>query len=90
MGDVAPKAGKDAAKVSALIMGEEYVIRGDADSDYIEGIARNVDARMRRIAESNQRLSLQQAAVLAALNIADELESSKRRAADLLRLLEQI
>ncbi|HON42173.1 MAG TPA: cell division protein ZapA [Bacillota bacterium] len=81
---------KDSSRVSALIMGEEYVIRGDAPSEYIEDLARDLDSRMQKLSESNPRLSLHQTAVLSALNLADELSSCRRRYADLLRLLEQV
>ncbi len=80
---------KDSSKVSTLIMGEEYVIRGDAPSEYIEDLARDLDSRMQKLSEANPRLSLHQTAVLSALNLADELSSCRRRCADLLRLLEQ-
>jgi len=81
---------KDSSRVSALIMGEEYIIRGDAPGEYIEDLARDLDLRMQKISEANPRLSLHQTAVLSALNLADELSSCRRRYADLLRLLEQV
>ena len=81
---------KDGSRVSALIMGEEYVIRGDAPGEYIEDLARDLDSRMQKLSEANPRLSLHQTAVLSALNLADELSSCRRRCADLLRLLEQV
>lgn len=90
-----PEQGVDGAdqggtRVSAVILGEEYVIRGDAEAEYIESLAEEVDARMRAIAEVNPRLSTQQVAVLFALNLLGELAVSKRRYAELLNLLEQI
>ncbi|HAI87204.1 MAG TPA: cell division protein ZapA [Firmicutes bacterium] len=81
---------KDASRVGAVIMGEEYVIRGDAPGEYIENLARDLDLRMRKLSEANPRLSLHQTAVLLALNLADELSSCHRRCAELLRLLEQV
>ena len=81
---------KDNSRVSALIMGEEYVIRGDAPGEYIEDLARDLNSRMQKLSEANPRLSLNQMAVLSALNLADELSSCRRRCADLLRLLEQV
>jgi len=71
-------------------MGEEYVIRGDAPGEYIEDLARDLNSRMQKLSEANPRLSLNQMAVLSALNLADELSSCRRRCADLLRLLEQV
>lgn len=81
---------KDASKVSAIIMGEEYVIRGDVPADHIRDLAEDLDSRMRKISEGNPKLSLRQAAVLSALNLAGELSSCRRRCADLLRMLEQV
>ena len=81
---------KDSSRVCAVIMGEEYVIRGDAPGEYIEDLARDLNSRMQKLSEANPRLSLHQAAVLSALNLADELSSCRRRYADLLRLLEQV
>ena len=73
-----------------MIFGEEYVIRGDADAERIESLARQIDSRMRAIAEVNPRLSTHQVAVLSALNLMGELAISERRYNELLNLLEQV
>lgn len=83
-------AGQEGTRVSAVIMGEEYVIRGDAEAERIESLAREIDSRMRAIAEANPRLSTQQVAVLSALNLMGELVVSQRRYTELLNLLEQV
>ena len=61
-------------RVEVRIYGESYVIRADdADEEYVRRLAEAVDARMRELAGRNPSLSVTRIAVLAALNLADEL-----------------
>ncbi|MBE3589270.1 MAG: cell division protein ZapA [Firmicutes bacterium] len=60
-------------RVTVTIFNEEYVIRGDAREEHIRAVARRVDQRMREIAAQRPNLSVSRIAVLAALNLADEL-----------------
>ncbi len=55
------------------IFGQEYRIRGVGNPQYIHKIAGYVDKKMREIAHSSGILSQTRIAILAALNIADEL-----------------
>jgi len=57
------------------IYGTEYPIRNDTDSDpeYIRTVADYVDKKMREIDSATQAKSSLKVAILAALNIADEL-----------------
>ncbi len=55
------------------IYGTEYPIRGDADVDYILKVAEYVDQRMREIDQQLVSKSPLKVAILAALNITDEL-----------------
>ena len=55
------------------IFGQEYRIRGVGEPEYIHKIAGYVDKKMREIAHSSGILSQARIAILAALNIADEL-----------------
>lgn len=56
------------------IFGQQYPIRASVeDEEYIRRIARYVDEKMREIDESMGLASTQKIAILAALNIADEL-----------------
>jgi len=59
------------------IFGNEYGIRGEADPEYIEKVAQYVDARMREVSERMEIASHSRVAVLAAVNIADELLRSR-------------
>ena len=50
-----------------------YTIRGEADQEYILGVAAYVDRKMREITEKLPVASLSKVAILASSNIADEL-----------------
>ncbi len=60
-------------KVSVTICGEEYVIKGETDVEHIERVAEVVHQKMMQITMGNPRLPRNRAAVLVALNLADEL-----------------
>jgi cell division protein ZapA len=55
------------------IFGQEYKIKGAGNPQYIHKIAGYVDKKMREIAHSSGIMSQSRIAILAALNIADEL-----------------
>jgi cell division protein ZapA len=65
------------APVQVQIFGQNYTIRGEADQGYILGVAAYVDRKMKEITEklptTSISSSLSKIAVLAGLNIADEL-----------------
>ncbi len=65
--------GQEDKTVRVTIFGEEYPLRGDANTDYMLRVAEYVDRSMRTVAEKSAHLSTAKVAVLAALNIADEL-----------------
>ena len=54
------------------IYGKTYHLRGDGDPTYLHDLARDVDRRMREVAESTGTADTLSVAILAALNIADE------------------
>lgn len=70
-GDVA--RGDARAPVQVQIFGNRYAIRGEADRRYILEVAAYVDAKMKEITGKQPVASLTRVAVLASLNIADEL-----------------
>jgi cell division protein ZapA len=59
--------------VSVRIFGEEYRIAGDGDPERIHDLARFVDEKMRAVRERMVSVHPAKVAVLASLNIADEL-----------------
>ena len=68
--------------VQVQIFGHSYTIRGEANQDYILDVAAYVDRKMREITEKLPVASLSKVAILASLNIADELfkERAQREA----------
>jgi cell division protein ZapA len=60
-------------QVQVQIFGHTYTIRGEADQGYILDVAGYVDRKMREITEKVPVASLSKVAILASLNIADEL-----------------
>ena len=59
--------------VTVIINGIEYNLRGKEDERYLSEVAAYVDNKIREISGSNKKLNTSSAAVLTAVNIADEL-----------------
>ncbi len=70
-------------RVEAKIFGSEYIIAGDASEEYILSITLYVDKKMRELAKSFPTASPEKIAVLAAINIADELFQYKETSSHL-------
>lgn len=60
-------------RVDVEIFGKVYTVRGDKDPDYVRRVAEFVDRKMREIAQVTDTISTSRIAILASLNIADEL-----------------
>ncbi|AGA67740.1 hypothetical protein Desdi_0181 [Desulfitobacterium dichloroeliminans LMG P-21439] len=75
-------------KVIVEIYGEKHVVRGKESPDHILKVAHEVDKKMRLIAQRLPRLAVHQIAILAALNLADELEKLREEQETLLQLIE--
>ncbi len=61
-------------RTTVTIYGEEYTLKGDLPEEVVVALAHHVDSRMRILAtKSPKRLSPTRIAVLAALNLAEEL-----------------
>jgi cell division protein ZapA len=60
------------------IMGREYRIRGADDEGYVREIARYVDAKLREVSQGTSSATSDRLAILAAINIADELFQLRR------------
>ncbi len=69
---------KEKNRVTVVIMGEEYSLRGSSPPEYMQRVGLYVDNLMRNLAESNIQMSKHRIAVLAALNLADELMKLKQ------------
>ena len=59
--------------VQVQICGHTYTIKGEADQEYILGVAAYVDRKMREVMDKMPVASPSKVAILASLNIADEL-----------------
>ncbi len=77
------------ARAAVTIGGERLVLRGEGQSDYLERLAARVDARLHDIARTNPRLTPGKAAVLCALNLADELAKLEEQYERVLGMLEK-
>lgn len=77
----------DAQKITVEIFGEKHIVRGEGSREYIQELAREVDKKMRLIAQRLPRLSHHQVAVLTALNLADELAKMREEQETLMQLL---
>lgn len=70
-----PQPSDEPLKVS--IFNQPYHLRTDGDGDYVKQLARFVDERMQAISSHTSVVDYAKVAVLAALNIADELHRMK-------------
>lgn len=71
------------------ILGEEFIIRGKDDPQYMAEIASYIENIFKNMMESNPKLNKSQVSVLAALRIADELHKLREEYRYLEDMLEQ-
>jgi cell division protein ZapA len=71
------------------IFGQDYKIKGVGDPEYIHMIAGYIDRKMREIAHSSGIMSQSRIAILAALNIADELFQEREKDAKTRKIFEK-
>ncbi len=65
--------------VQVTIYGKTYTIKGKADSSYISGVANYVDMKMREVDDGPNTASAEgKIAILAGMNITDELFSARQ------------
>ncbi|HEY4742706.1 MAG TPA: cell division protein ZapA [Candidatus Acidoferrales bacterium] len=67
------------APVKIDIYNQSYNVQADENEEYLKELAAFVDEKMRSVAEATRTIDSVRVAVLAALNIADELHSLKKR-----------
>ena len=72
-----------AKTIKVEIYDQFYNLRGDLDEDYVKELARFIDEKMRTVAEATRTVDSMRVAVLAALNIADELHTLRARRSEL-------
>lgn len=64
-------------RVRLKICGSQFVITADESQQYIQKIAKIVDERIKYLDDSDPKLSLQMATIVAALNYCDQLEKER-------------
>jgi cell division protein ZapA len=70
-------AGSGSVKID--IYDQSYNVNADQNEEYLKELAAYVDAKMREVAEATRMVDSLKVAVLAALNIADEVFTLRER-----------
>jgi len=63
--------------IDVEIMGEKLTLRSDAEEGYVRKVAGYVDRKMQEVLKTTRPVAKSSAAMLAALNIADEYQRLK-------------
>lgn len=69
---------KHVARVS--IIGEEYIVRSDATPEHTTAVAAYLDREIRKVLGANASMETHKAAILAAMQITDELLNERMNA----------
>ncbi|MDD2553781.1 MAG: cell division protein ZapA [Desulfotomaculaceae bacterium] len=75
-------------RIEVEIFGEYYTLKGVSSPEEMMALALYVNRKMIQLATRNTKLSKSQTAVLAALNIADELMKLQEEHDNLVKMLE--
>lgn len=78
----------DKSITTVKIFGRDYPIASDQNPEYIKRLAEFVDKKMNEMAQEGDSLSTSRIAVLACLNIADELMRTKNEKDKFIRLID--
>lgn len=79
-------------RVTLSIMGDDYIVTGNDDPEYIRGIGEYLSERLDALSKEageSVKLSKTQLAILVALQIADEYHRLQREQEDLMQLLRE-
>ena len=79
----------DRGITTVQIFGKEYPISSDQNPEYIQKLADYVDKKMNEIASETETLASGRIAILACLNIADDLMRLKKEKEQLIRIIEE-
>ncbi len=69
--------------VRVTIVGEEYSIRSDSTPEHTRAVAEYVDAAIRRVVSAGGAVETRKAAILAALQITDQLFQAQQASEEL-------
>lgn len=75
--------------IEVIILGQKYTIKGEASEDYIKQLAAFVDERLAEVFNASPGITPLKAAILASLNIADELHKLKENQENITRNIEE-
>lgn len=75
--------------IEVQILGQNYSIKVDEDEVYVKSLARYVDEKLREIYNTTPTVKQLKAAIMASLNIADELFKLRAKQEELDRLIEE-
>ncbi|MCL5023178.1 MAG: cell division protein ZapA [Nitrospirae bacterium] len=75
--------------LEVYILGQKYTIKGDAPEEYIQQLATYVTARIREVSEASPNITPLKAAILAAVNIADELHRLRNEEENIAKSIEE-
>lgn len=64
---------KKMGSIEVNILGQNYTIKGEAPEEYMKKLAAFVDLKLKEVHRSSPSIAPLKAAILASLNIADEL-----------------
>ena len=64
--------------IQVQIYGQRYTVRGQAQEEYVKELAHYLDQKMQEVATAARVNNLAKIAILAALNITDELFQQRR------------
>lgn len=76
-------------RVSVTIADQRYTFLASEEQDYMERVAAHVDGQIKQTLRAGRNLSLLEGAVLAAVNLADDLFKEQERANDLRRQVKE-
>ncbi|MFX4261370.1 cell division protein ZapA [Pelotomaculum propionicicum] len=79
---------EEVTRVDVEIYGEYYTLKGSSTPEEMIALAQYVNRKMQQLSGRNTRLTKAQTAVLAALNIADELKKLQEEHDNMVRMLE--
>jgi cell division protein ZapA len=75
--------------VEVTILGQKYTLKGDAQEDYIKKLAAFVDGKLKEVYSASPSITPLKAAILASLNIADELHKLQEAEENIARNIEE-
>lgn len=80
----------DMNKVTVSIFGDHYALKSDGNEGYLQKLAAEVEARVRRMRQQNPSLTNSKASLLLALETLDERDDWREKYEKLLREIDNL